>query len=157
MPSNFIFEWDSEKSARSLCIACTAIADGAIAPHGPEKLPGWPIRADFCELLYYNGWMPLLPTDTLPFAEIARRPLDPQECALVVVDIQEKLLPPIHEKERLVSNSRLLVRAAQILSLPVIITTQYAKGLGATVPEIAELVPHVTTLDKLEFGCFGNR
>ncbi|MBZ5522057.1 MAG: hydrolase [Acidobacteriia bacterium] len=100
--------------------------------------------------------MPLLPTDTLPFAEIARRPLNPQECALVVIDIQQKLLPPIHEKERMVSNSKLLIRMAQVLSLPVILTTQYAKGLGATVPEIAELLPQVTPLDKLEFGCFGN-
>jgi nicotinamidase-related amidase len=100
--------------------------------------------------------MGIIPTDTLPFAEIARRPLNPQECALVVIDIQEKLLPPIHEKERMVSNSQLLIRMAKILSLPVIATTQYAKGLGAIIPEIAALLPGVTPLDKLEFGCFGN-
>lgn len=89
-------------------------------------------------------------------AELARHLLAPQQCALVVVDIQEKLLPPIHEKERLVRNSQLLVRAAKILSLPVIVTTQYSKGLGQTVAEIASLLPDVTPLDKLEFGCFGN-
>jgi len=100
--------------------------------------------------------MALLPSDTLPFAEIARRPLNPQECALVVIDLQEKLLPPIHENERMVSNSKLLIRMAQVLSLPVIVTTQYAKGLGQTIPEITALLPQVTPLDKLEFGCFGN-
>jgi nicotinamidase-related amidase len=100
--------------------------------------------------------MPLLPTDTLPFAEIARRPLNPQECALVVIDIQEKLLPLIHEKERMLSNSKLLIRMAHVLGLPVILTTQYAKGLGATVPDVVELLPGVTALDKVEFGCFGN-
>src|SRR5258708_8650456 len=84
--------------------------------------------------------MALLPSDTLPFAEIARRPLNPQECALVVIDLQEKLLPPIHEKERMVSNSKLLIRMTQVLSLPVIVTTQYAKGLGQTVPEITALL-----------------
>ena len=89
-------------------------------------------------------------------AEIARQLLHPQQCALVVVDIQEKLLPPIHEKERLVRNSQLLIRAAKILSVPVIVTTQYSKGLGQTVSEIASLLPDVTPLDKLEFGCFGN-
>ncbi|PYP93428.1 MAG: isochorismatase [Candidatus Angelobacter sp. Gp1-AA117] len=89
-------------------------------------------------------------------AEIARQILHPQQCALVVVDIQEKLLPPIHEKERMVRNSQLLIRAAKILSLPVIITTQYSRGLGQTVPEIASLLPDITPLDKLEFGCFGN-
>ena len=89
-------------------------------------------------------------------AEVARQLLHPQQCALVVVDIQEKLLPPIHENERLVRNSQLLIRAAKILSLPVIVTTQYSKGLGQTVAEIASLLPDVTPLDKLEFGCFGN-
>src|SRR5438270_4633769 len=89
-------------------------------------------------------------------AEIARQILHPEQGALVVVDIQEKLLPPIHEKERLVRNSQLLIRAAKILSLPVIVTTQYSRGLGQTVPEVASLLPDVTPLDKLEFGCFGN-
>lgn len=89
-------------------------------------------------------------------AELARHLLAPQQCSLVVVDIQEKLLPPIHEKERLVRNSQLLIRAAKILSLPVIVTTQYSRGLGQTIPEIASLLPDVTPLDKLEFGCFGN-
>lgn len=94
--------------------------------------------------------------ETLPYAEIARQPLRVDQCALVVIDIQERLLPPIYEKERLVRNSQLLIRLANILSLPVIATTQYAKGLGQTVPEIASLMPQVQPLDKLEFGCFGN-
>ena len=89
-------------------------------------------------------------------SEIARQLLNAEQCALVVVDIQEKLLPPIYEKERLVRNSQLLIRAAKILSLPVIVTTQYSRGLGQTVPEVASLLPDVTPLDKLEFGCFRN-
>ena len=88
--------------------------------------------------------------------EVARRPLDPQQCALVVVDIQEKLLPPIFNKEQLVKNSQLLIRLAKILDLPVLVTTQYSKGLGATVPEIASLLEGVAAIDKLEFGCFGS-
>lgn len=100
--------------------------------------------------------MSMNPNFPLPFAETARRPLNPAECALVVIDIQEKLLPPIHEGTRMVANSQLLIRLAKILSLPVIVTTQYAKGLGGTVPQIADLLPEVTPLDKLEFGCFGN-
>lgn len=96
------------------------------------------------------------PIETSSYAEIVRRPLLARECALVVVDIQEKLLPPIFEKERLLRNSQLLIRLANILSLPVIATTQYAKGLGQIVPEIASLLPQSDSLDKLEFGCFGN-
>ena len=92
-------------------------------------------------------------TDT---SGIARRPLEADRCALVVVDIQEKLLPPIFNKEQLVRNSQLLVRLAKMLPLPIMLTTQYSKGLGGTVPEIASLLNGTQAIDKLEFGCFGS-
>ena len=88
--------------------------------------------------------------------EVARRPLEAEQCALIVVDIQQKLLPPIFNKEMLVKNAQLLVRLAKILSIPILMTTQYSKGLGATVPEVSSLLPDVTAIDKLEFGCFGS-
>jgi nicotinamidase-related amidase len=96
------------------------------------------------------------PVEAVPYSEAARRPLRSDECVLGVIDIQEKLLPPIHEKERLVRNSQLLIRLAKMLSMPVVVTTQYAKGLGQTVPEIMSLLPGSKPVDKLEFGCFGN-
>jgi nicotinamidase-related amidase len=104
----------------------------------------------------YNFPMVTAPVDTATYSEAARRTLRPEDCALAVIDIQEKLLPPIFEKERLVRNSQLLVRLADILSLPIIVSTQYLKGLGPTIPEISDLLPEVETIDKLEFGCFGN-
>jgi nicotinamidase-related amidase len=88
--------------------------------------------------------------------EVARRPLVADQCALIVVDIQEKLLPPIFNKEALVKNSQLLIRLAKILDLPIIVTTQYSKGLGPTVPEIASLLEGIAAFDKLEFSCFGS-
>jgi nicotinamidase-related amidase len=96
------------------------------------------------------------PIDTAPYSEVARRVLRPEDCALAVIDIQEKLLPPIFEKERLVRNAALLVRLANILSLPVIVSTQYEKGLGQTIAEIGGLLTNAKPIDKLEFGCFGN-
>ena len=90
------------------------------------------------------------------YTEIARRPLESDQCALVVVDIQEKLLPPIFQKEQLVRNSKLLIRAAKVLKIPAIVSTQYAKGLGQTVPEIASLLPEVQPIDKDRFSCFGS-
>ena len=89
-------------------------------------------------------------------SEAARRPLEADHCALIVVDIQEKLLPPIFNKDTMVRNSQLLIRLAKILSIPAMVTTQYRKGLGATVPEIASLLADARTIDKLEFGCFGS-
>lgn len=90
------------------------------------------------------------------YAEIARRPLEAEQCALIVVDIQEKLLPPIWQKEQLVRNSQMLIRLAGILKIPTIVSTQYAKGLGNTLPEIASLLPEITPVDKVMFSCFGS-
>jgi len=90
------------------------------------------------------------------YAEIARRPLDAEWCVLVVIDIQEKLLPPIFRKEQLVRNAQLLIRAAAILKIPALMTTQYSKGLGGTVPEVASLLPRTDAIDKTPFSCFGS-
>jgi nicotinamidase-related amidase len=90
------------------------------------------------------------------YTEIARRPLESDQCALIVVDIQQKLLPPIFQKEQLLRNSQLLVRAASALKIPAILSTQYAKGLGKTVPEIASLLPETEAIDKDRFSCFGS-
>jgi nicotinamidase-related amidase len=90
------------------------------------------------------------------YAEIARRNLESDQCALIVVDIQEKLLPPIFQKEQMLRNSALLVRAAGVLKIPAIVSTQYAKGLGKTVPEIASLLPETEAIDKDRFSCFGS-
>ena len=92
---------------------------------------------------------------SLDQTEIARRQLVAESCVLAVVDIQEKLLPPIFNKQELVKNSQLLIRLAGILHIPVLVSTQYSKGLGQTVPEIASLLNGIPAFDKLEFSCFG--
>src|SRR5215469_7256993 len=85
----------------------------------------------------------------------ALRPLDASECALIVIDIQEKLLPPIFEKDRFLRNAQLLIRLAGILNLPIIATTQYARGLGDTVSQVKDLLPE-GAIDKQMFSCFGS-
>jgi len=96
-----------------------------------------------------------IPVET-DYTEMARRPLEAEQCALIVVDMQEKLLPPIWEKERLVRNVQLLIRLAGILKIPALVSTQYAKGLGNTVPDIASMLPDSKAIDKLMFSCFGS-
>jgi nicotinamidase-related amidase len=90
------------------------------------------------------------------YSEMARAPLEAERCALLVVDIQEKLLPPIFQKAQLIKNSQLLIRLAGVLKLPALVTTQYAKGLGNIVPEIASLLPETQAIDKQMFSCFGS-
>jgi|SRR5215469_15119989 len=93
---------------------------------------------------------------TSDYAELARRPLEADQCALIVIDIQQKLLPPIFQKEQLVRNAQLLIRAAGILEIPTLVSTQYSKGLGDTVPEIASLLGDAEPVDKTLFSCFGS-
>lgn len=90
------------------------------------------------------------------YAEVARQSLEAERCALLVVDIQEKLLPSIFQKEQLVRNSKLLIQAADALKIPAIVSTQYSRGLGKTVPELASLLPETESIDKDQFSCFGS-
>jgi len=77
------------------------------------------------------------------------------KAALVVVDIQERLLPAIFEKERVVQNAVRLVKGAAILGVPVLATEQYRKGLGATVVEVAAAIPGFAPIEKLAFSACG--
>jgi len=66
--------------------------------------------------------------------------LNIEDTALVVVDMQEKLVRAMHEKESLVQRTVKLIKGAQILGLPILWTEQNPNGLGPTIPEIAELL-----------------
>jgi nicotinamidase-related amidase len=82
--------------------------------------------------------------------------LQRERAVLIVVDLQEKLLSAIQGKERVLGRARLLIRAARELQLPLVLTTQYEKGLGATVPEVIAEAGDAKPVDKVAFGCFGS-
>ena len=75
------------------------------------------------------------------------------DTALLVIDVQEKLLPAIRDHARVVWNVRRLIDGATILGLPVAATEQYPQGLGPTVAELAERLP--VRAAKLTFSCGG--
>jgi nicotinamidase-related amidase len=77
------------------------------------------------------------------------------KAGLVVVDIQDRLLPQIFEKERLVQQIVLLLKGAAILRLPVFVTEQYRKGLGVTAPEIAAAIRPFAPMEKVTFSACG--
>ena len=64
--------------------------------------------------------------------------IDPNNTAVLVVDYQEKLLPAIHDVEHLLERTQILLSGLQVLEIPVVLTEQYAKGLGPTVKEIRD-------------------
>ena len=73
------------------------------------------------------------------------------ESRLLIVDMQERILPVIDGHELVTANCLKLVEAAQILDVPVTATEQYPKGLGATVSALAERLPDRPS--KIEFSC----
>ena len=82
--------------------------------------------------------------------------LTTENSALVLVDVQEKLVRAMHAKERFIDNTITLVEGSRILELPVLWTEQNPAGLGPTLPEIAELLADQNPLSKISFSCCGN-
>ena len=75
----------------------------------------------------------------------------------MVVDIQERLMRVIDEKDRVVKNSVLLIKTAKTLNIPIISTTQYADKIGGLLPEISAELGSLPATDKMEFSCFNNQ
>lgn len=71
----------------------------------------------------------------------------------MVVDVQEKLFPHIHEHEQLARNIEILIEGLKILNVPVIVTEQYKKGLGDTIIPLAKLVKDFPSSEKTSFSC----
>jgi nicotinamidase-related amidase len=71
----------------------------------------------------------------------------------VMIDIQEKLFPHMFEKEILEKNMNLFVRGLRTLDIPLIVTEQYTKGLGFTIPSLAAALGDYSTHEKSAFSC----
>jgi nicotinamidase-related amidase len=83
-------------------------------------------------------------------------PLTTDNTVLVAIDFQERLFPAMHDKEKLLQNVIKLIKGAGVLEIPVVLTEQYPKGLGPTIPEIKELLPGVRPVEKVCFNCCDN-
>src|SRR5262245_56504704 len=71
---------------------------------------------------------------------------------LLVIDIQERLIPAMHSAEELIENAARLIKGATVLALPVFASEQYRKGLGKTVPEISTSIAGFSPVEKLTFS-----
>ena len=82
--------------------------------------------------------------------------LQKQSSFLLVVDMQEKLLPTISRKESVIENIKKLVALAKTVDLPVVITEQYPKGLGSTDASLAQAMGNqYAPIEKMTFSCMG--
>ncbi len=79
--------------------------------------------------------------------------LDVANTVLLLIDFQERLFPVMHDKDKLLQNVTKLIKGAKALEIPIVLTEQYPKGLGPTIPEIKELIPEVKPVEKVCFSC----
>ncbi|HEX9448509.1 MAG TPA: isochorismatase family protein, partial [Dongiaceae bacterium] len=75
---------------------------------------------------------------------------------LLLVDLQERLMPAMAGGEAVVRQISILLQAARQMSVPVLASEQYPAGLGATMTEIARQLSPGETLAKTEFSCYAN-
>ncbi len=79
--------------------------------------------------------------------------ITPENAMVIVVDIQEKLVPHIHGHEKIIENTNTLLEGLKVFQMPTILNEQYPKGLGKTIPSIKEKV-NCEASEKLTFSCF---
>jgi nicotinamidase-related amidase len=79
--------------------------------------------------------------------------LSADDSVLLVIDIQARLLPAMADPDAILARATLLMRAARRLGVPLLVTEQYRRGLGATVPELAALATVSETVEKIDFAC----
>lgn len=88
--------------------------------------------------------------------QLERFRLDAEKAVLLIIDVQEKLMAAMDHREQVCRNIRLMLTAAEQLHIPVVVTEQYPKGLGSTVPELMELMPKDRQLiEKTAFDAVG--
>ena len=81
--------------------------------------------------------------------------LKPLHTALLIIDIQERILPVINNHQMVVDNTLKLIKGFKVLQLPIYFTEQYPKGLGPTHRAIADELGNMKPFDKMSFSCSG--
>ena len=77
-----------------------------------------------------------------------------EDTMALVVDYQERLMPVINDNDALEKRSAVFVKGLKALGVPMVLTQQYTKGIGMTVPAITEAAGSGDYFDKLTFSCF---
>ncbi len=75
-----------------------------------------------------------------------------ENTALLMIDVQEKLIPSIYNNEEVISNNRILLQGAKELGLKTVVTEQYPQGLGGTVEELNQEIDGNNIIQKMTFS-----
>jgi len=79
-----------------------------------------------------------------------------ENTVLLVVDVQEKLVRVMSDRQVLIENLEKIIKGAQVLGIPILLTEQNLEGLGMTIPEVAHLLPDIQRIRKFSFSCCGS-
>lgn len=79
--------------------------------------------------------------------------LHEEHVLFLMIDIQERLFPHIYESSKLEENCQKLLKGIAALNLPLLVTEQYVKGLGPTIPTLKALISKHHPLEKVSFSC----
>jgi nicotinamidase-related amidase len=77
---------------------------------------------------------------------------DPNHSIGLVIDIQERLFPHIHQHDEMARRASILIQGLRILNVPLLVTQQYTKGLGPTIAPIAEALGAYEPIEKMTFS-----
>ena len=99
----------------------------------------------------YMGEMPVMSV-VKRFSKL----LIPENTALLIIDIQERILPVINNHQLVIENTIKLIKGFKVLSLPIYYTEQYPKGLGPTISSITTELGDLKPFDKMSFSCSGD-
>ena len=86
---------------------------------------------------------------------VERFMLGREDAVVLIVDVQERLAGVMEARERVSANCVRLIEAAKVLGIPALVTEQYPKGLGHTLPEILAALPEGAPVEKMTFDCCG--
>src|SRR5674476_364608 len=77
------------------------------------------------------------------------------KAALLIIDIQEKILPVMNNPSQVINNTLKLIRGFKVLNIPIFYTEQYPKGLGATSDALLTELQGLSPIQKMSFSCYG--
>ena len=75
--------------------------------------------------------------------------------ALLLIDIQEKILSVMNNPEQVTANALRLIKGFKVLNIPIFYTEQYPKGLGSTTETLLEELQGLSPIQKMSFSCYG--
>lgn len=77
--------------------------------------------------------------------------LNRENTLLLIIDIQERLAPVVRQEKEVIENNKILIKTANTLNIPIIVTEQYPKGLGPTVREVKDSLQDAKIFEKISF------